>query len=245
MRKLLLLAALAAAASVPSGAAAPVPPGSPNPYGGGARKSECRSLPVCVPVAGPWVVVPAGRSVPRPQVQFQLSCPRGYTVGGTDAELSDRAIDVAFIARMGAPVNPGITTSADAVFVGTYLGGAARLPSFRPHIGCMPTSGGGSRTPTAVIFPPIELIVRHVVTVLLHPGRRLVASGCAPSERLVDAKSAVGFYREVPPTAAFAGLVGLRQAIRGQRTTASVRTGRVPADTRAIAQVIAICAGGK
>ena len=80
MRKLLLLGVLAAAAW----SAAPA----------GAATHECRALPVCVPVAGPWVIVPSKQSVPRPQVQFQLSCPKGYIVGGTDAELSNAAIDV-------------------------------------------------------------------------------------------------------------------------------------------------------
>src|SRR5581483_5204528 len=79
--------------------------------------SECRALPVCVPVSGPWVVVPAGRGAPRPRVEYQLSCPRGYVVGGLDAELSDPAIDIAFLATLGSPVNPGISTSRAAVFV--------------------------------------------------------------------------------------------------------------------------------
>ncbi len=87
---------------------------------GAAR--ECDGLQVCVPVAGPWVVVPASSGAPRPQVEFQLSCPRRYVVGGLDAELSHRAIDVTFLGRMGSPVNPGITTSRSAVFVASYVG---------------------------------------------------------------------------------------------------------------------------
>jgi hypothetical protein len=231
VRKLLLLALLAAAAAV----AAPA----------GAATNECRGLQVCVPVAGPWVVVPSKRSVPRPQVQFQLSCPKGYIVGGTDAELSDRAIDVQFLATLGAPVNPGVSTSADLVFVATYAGSTARLPSFRPHLGCMPSSGGGSRTPTAVIVPPGKPIVRHVKNVLLRPGRRLVTAACGAGERLVDAKSAVAFVRETPPEPSLAGAVAVLQSIRGERTTAAVTTHRLPAGTRALVQVAAVCAGGK
>ena len=97
---------------------------------GGAN--ECDGLMVCVPVAGPWVVVPASTSVPRQRVEFQLTCPRGHVVGGLDAQLSLRAIDVGFIGTLGSPVNPGITTSRSAVFLGTYAGrSAARsdLPS--------------------------------------------------------------------------------------------------------------------
>jgi hypothetical protein len=231
VRRLLLLGVLVAAAV----SAAPA----------GAATNECRGLKVCVPVAGPWVVLSASQGVPRPQVQFQLSCPKGYIVGGTDAELSDRAIDVSFLASLGAPVNPGISTSADLVFVGTYVGGTARLPSFRPHIGCMPSSGGGSRTPTAVIVPPGKPVVRRVKTVLLHAGRRLVTAACAPGERLVDAKSALGFDQAAPPDAAQAGTVSLVQAIHGNGTAAAVTTQKFVPGTKAIVQVAAICAGGK
>jgi hypothetical protein len=230
VKRLLLLGALVAGAAT----AAPA----------GAATSECRGLQVCVPVAGPWVVLPVKSSAPRPQVQFQLSCPKGYIVGGTDAELSDRAIDVSFVATMGAPVNPGISTSGDAVFVGTYVGNGDRLPSFRPHIGCMPSRGGGSRTPTAAIFPPGKPVVRHVKNAALRNGRRAVTASCAPSERLVDAKSAIAFAGATPPDASLAGAVSLVQSIRGDATTARVTT-HAPAGTLPVVQITAICAGGK
>ena len=81
-------------------------------------------------------------------MQFHLSCPRNYVVGGTDAELSQRGIDVGFLARLGSPVNPGITTTRAAVFTGSWTGASPRGPTFRPHIGCLPASGGGGRVPT-------------------------------------------------------------------------------------------------
>ena len=87
---------------------------------GGAN--ECDGLMVCIPVAGPWVVVPSSSRAQRERVEFQLTCPRGYVVGGTDARLSLRAIDVGFIGMNGSPVNPGITTSRSAIFLGTYVG---------------------------------------------------------------------------------------------------------------------------
>ena len=75
MRRLLGLAAVVGVAVVAASPASATP-------------RECRGLQVCVPVTGPWVAVHAT------SVQFLLSCPRGYIVGGTDAELSDRAIAV-------------------------------------------------------------------------------------------------------------------------------------------------------
>jgi hypothetical protein len=231
VRRLLLLGALVAAVLGVSAAPA-------------AATNECKGLQVCVPVAGPWVLLPAKLSVPREQVQFSLACPKGYVVAGLDAELSERAIDVAFLGTMGAPVNPGISTASEAVFVGTYVGGTARLPSFRPHIGCMPTRGGGARTPTAAVFPPGKPIVRHVKTVALRPGRRAVSQACAAGERLVDARHAVAFDRLTPPDGRLAGAVSVAQTLGGTGTTATVRTRRVPADTRAIVQVMAVCTAG-
>ena len=46
---------------------------------------ECEGLTVCVPKVGPWVVVPTSGEVPRRQVEYLLSCPKGYVVGGLDA----------------------------------------------------------------------------------------------------------------------------------------------------------------
>ena len=73
---------------------------------GAAKTKECNGLQVCVPVIGPWVVVPTAAASVRPQTSFVLSCPKGYIVGGLDAELSSRALDVTFDARLGAP--PGV-----------------------------------------------------------------------------------------------------------------------------------------
>ena len=159
--KRLILAATLLAAAAGMGAS---PAGATN---------ECRGLQVCVRVAGPWVVVPAAVTSPRPHVDFQLSCPRGYVIGGLDAELSDRAIDIDFLGRLGSPVNPGVTTTRAALFRATDTSSSPRGPTFRPHLGCLPASGGGSgpvpyRRPSA--FPPGEPTIRRVRTVRLHPG---------------------------------------------------------------------------
>ena len=207
--------------------------------------NECRGLQVCVPVAGPWVVVPAGVAVPRAHVEYQLSCPRGYVVGGLDAELTDPAIDLTFLGTLGSPVTPGITTSRDAVFGAAYVGGAPHGPSFRPHIGCMPANGGGGRVPTSATVPPGKPTVRRVRTVSLHAGRSRVVQGCAAGERLVGASYALGFQTTAPPTARqIAGLTAT-QAVSGGRVTVSVRAGATLRDAQPLVQVDAICAGGR
>jgi hypothetical protein len=214
--------------------------------GSAAATNECRGLMVCVPVAGPWVVVPAGGGSARPQVEYQLSCPRGYIVGGLDAELSNRAIDIAFGGTLGSPVNPGITTDRAAVFSGRYVGSGARASSFRPHIGCIPTSGGGQRVPTSYqAFPPGKPTLRRVRTVSVHPGRSRLAFGCAAGERLVAASDAVGFFTVAPPGARLVDAVSVTRRVGNGRIAVSVAGSRALAGIRAIVQVSALCAGGR
>jgi hypothetical protein len=201
--------------------------------------NECRGLNPCVAVAGPWVVVPAAL---RAKAQFQLTCPRGFVVGGTDAELSHRAIDVSFAGASGAPVSPGITTSRTILFVATYTGAGSPTPSFRPHIGCIPATGGGRRTPTAArtVFPPGMPTERRVVTSRV-PGTKRVVASCRADERLVDWYASRGFGTPDPPTPAL---------VRGLAVTARATARAAVAIARAqhsqgLVQVAAICAGGR
>jgi hypothetical protein len=205
--------------------------------------NECRGLMICVPVAGPWVVVPPGRAAPRPRAEFQLTCPRRYVVGGLDAELSDRAIDVSFLGLLGSPVNPGITTSTEAVFLGVYSGPPGRMTSFRPHIGCMPTSGGGGRPPASVqqAFPPGRPTVRRVWTVQPRAGIGINrVRSCAPGERLLASSHAVGFFTQSPPARALMTSVQVTRRVRAGRI--SFRAFAEPSFRgRAVVQVHAVC----
>jgi hypothetical protein len=237
VKRLLLLVSLGAAA-VASGAAAPA-----------RATNECRGLMVCVRVAGPWVVVPRARSAPRPRVEFQLSCPRGYVVGGTDAELSDRGIDIAFLGKLGSPVGPGVTTSRAAVFAATYAGAGSGVSSFRPHLGCLPASGGGGgpvpyRVGAAAV-PPGEPTIRRLRNVRLRPGAIRARQGCGAGELLVSGWHAVAFYSTRPPDAALAGAVSASRRIRGGRVDVAGRAGVAVAGVRAIVQVGAVCGGAR
>jgi hypothetical protein len=211
----------------------------------GAATNECRGLMICVPVAGPWVLVPTASAVPRQRVEYQMTCPRGYIVGGLDAELSDRMIDVGFVAMLGSPVNPGISTARSVVLLGMYVGSGARAASFRPHIGCIPASGGGGvriRTSATAIFRPGEPTVRRVRTADLAPGRRQVSLACRRGERLVSGTHAVGFYTSAPPSPAQAATVHASRTIRNGQVVVSVRAGAALEGERAVVQVTALCA---
>lgn len=231
MRRLLVLAAAlpALAAAAPAHAAT----------------NECNGLMVCVPVAGPWVAVPTARSLPRPVVRFQLSCPPGHVVGGLDAELTDRGIDLSFAARLGSPVNPGISTERSALFTARYVGTTARVATFRPHVGCIPTAGGGGRIPTALrqLVPPGQPTVRRAATVRVQAGElRTIVRRCGPRERLVDGWHALTFRSGTPPVAAIVRALRATQRLRGNRITVSARGGFALASTRAFVQVGAVCA---
>ena len=205
--------------------------------------NECDGLMVCVPVAGPWVVVPATTGESRARVEYQLTCPRGHVVGGLDARLSVRGIDVSFLGRLGSPVNPGITTSRSAVFLGTYVGQSDRAPTFRPFIGCLPGSGGGSRVPTSVTaFRPGEPVARRVKTVRVRPGTTTVVQRCSSGERLVGGSHAFAFATRTPPSASLVRSVSSSQQIGNGSVAVRVRGDAELAGVRALVQVHALCA---
>jgi hypothetical protein len=207
--------------------------------------NECRGFQVCAPVAGPWVVVPTATTFPRPSAKWVLTCPKGFVVGGLDAELTDRWIDVSFEALIGSPVNPGITTKRSVLFTATSVAGPPRTASFRPHIGCLPASGGGSGIPTvAHVVPPGHPAVRRVWTVRVQPGAQVVRRSCLAGETLVNASHAVGFYGKTPPGTRLVKSVHATRTVHDRHVSVSVRAGAAVANVRAVVQLDLTCAGG-
>ncbi len=205
--------------------------------------NECEGLQVCVPIVGPWVSVPAAGGVARPEVRWQLTCPRSFIVGGLDARLTERAIDVRFVGLLGSPVNPGITTSRSVTLVATHVGRSSGAPSFKPYIGCMPARGGGSRVPTSVsVFPPGQPATLRSKTVRVRPGAATVNLGCRSGERLVGASHAFGFFTRTPPSASLVSSVSGTRAVRGGKVVVvSLRGDAEVGGVRAVVQVQALC----
>jgi hypothetical protein len=212
-----------------------------------ATADECRGLLVCLPVPGPWVVIPPGGAPAR--TAFELRCPlRGYIVAGTDVRLSDREIDVAFRGETGSPVAPGVTTSRAVLFTGTYVGTRRRAVTFRPFLGCVPTSGGGGRDQTSVAPPsglrPTRPLERRVVTRRLQSGTRIqVVARCRRGERLIEGAHAVGFDTgNVAPGQTLLGAVDVVRRIRGAAVVATATAdASLPQSLRVVAQVQALC----
>jgi hypothetical protein len=229
VRRLLLVGAVAAATLLAAGTA------------GGATR-ECRGFQVCVPVAGPWVLAPG-----RAETHWQLACPKHFIVGGLDAELTSRALDLTFRATLGSPVNPGVSTSTAAVFLGRLAAGRDPAASFRPHIGCIPTSGGGQRVPTAhhKVFPPGRPTVLRASAVTVHAGAtRRFTRACRAGERLVAVTHAIGFYTKNAPSRRLAGAVHVARRRAGRRVAVTIHGGAPLRGVRAVVQLDLLCAGG-
>ena len=207
--------------------------------------NECRGLQICVHVSGPWVVVPAAATVPRPRVEYELACPKGFVVGGLDAELTDRWIDVTFAALLGSPVNPGVSTSRAALFTAVAVGRPLAAATFRPHIGCLPGSGGGQRTPTVVhVVPPGHPSTRRVWNVKIQPGTWQVSKTCAAGETLVGATHAVAFNTSAPPAAAVVRSVRASHVVHSGRVSVLVRAGAAVRGQKGTVQIDLTCVGG-
>jgi hypothetical protein len=213
----------------------------------GHAADECEGLMVCIPVAGPWVRIPAPPTGAAATATWRLVCPEGV-VGGVDARASEEAVAVEFPGRIGSPVNPGITTTRSLVFKGTYAGRTSKVTSYRPFIGCIPGGGGGPRTPTALApaaeVKPGEPITIRVATLRPRAGElSRTTLRCRSGERLLHSSHSVGLYTAGVPTAAELAAIRVVRVARGDRVLVSAtRRGGLAAGVRAVVQVLAECA---
>lgn len=201
--------------------------------------NECHGIQTCIRVPGPWVVVPA-----HGKAEYLLTCPKGRgIVGGLDAQATSRAVRVSFEGRLGAPVQPGQTTTRYAFF--RAVSTSDRTEAFQPFLGCIPTQGGGGRsTVSARVTPagqPLEFRSRIVV---IGPGDvKFARVACLRKETLVGAWHAIAFRTKLPPRLASVGLVSAQQAIAGSRVVVTASsTDALSPDAHAIVQAGAECA---
>lgn len=219
MRKLALVVVLGAAALALPGRA--------------AAADECRGLDVCIPVAGPWVALRAA-GASATVVHYRVRCPERSIAAGTDAVHAD-GVDVTFLGAMGSPIGPGVSTSRDVWFVATWAGRRAAV--FRPFVGCVPTSGGGGRSTTAV-RAPAPTITRRAKNVRLR-GAAGASLACTRRERLVGIGYAVAFRTRTAPSAAL--LTAPRVSVARSGNSVMLRVRSAPA-ARVEVQLQATCA---
>ncbi len=206
---------------------------------------ECRGLQVCISVPGPWVVVPVQGGFDRTAALYLLACPGGRgVVGGTDAVVSDRALDVTFSGQLGSPVSPGVTTSRSALFSALYAGTTQKATSFRPFLGCIPTSGGGGRSTTSVTFKPGHPVTLRAKTLKLAPGRvQTIVRACPGREHLVGSWHAVAFRTKTAPAATLLSVVTAKRTVaNGRVTIRTTTTDALPDNVKAELQVGLACA---
>ena len=210
---------------------------------------ECRGLQECVSVVGPWVVVPVGADGGLSTVAWELRCPlRGYVVGGTDARVTTRAVEVTVRGEKGSPVAPGVTTRRSIVFTAQRVGGGAAA-AFVPAIGCLPTNGGGGRSQTSTAaradaVQPGTLVRRVAVGRLRRGATTTVVARCPAGARVVEARHAVGFRSAAPPTATQLRSVSTRSAQAGSAARVSGTLGAGAGSARVLLQVHVLCARG-
>ena len=209
---------------------------------------ECRGLQVCLPVPGPWVAIPAATAGGVPSVTWEMRCPlKNYIVAGIDARVSDRAIDVSIRGENGAPVSPGVTTGRAVLFTAVYTGPSRRPTTFRPFVGCVPTSGGGGRGETSVrhttAFKPGKPLDRRVVERRLVSGGSVRATGrCPAGTRLLGAQHAFAFRIDDEPGATLLNAVRVRRTTAGRTVTAvGTVAPAVPQGLRILLQLHVLC----
>ena len=208
---------------------------------GSARAAdECKGLQTCLPVEGPWVVVPSGG------VDWELACPiPGYIVGGTDARVAALDVDVSFRGDTGSPVAPGVTTHRSLTFHAQRTRRGGGTTSFQPFIGCIPSSGSGGRaltgfTATGMGFKTAKPLFSVVVTSPVVRRSQVVRAACPAPARLVGSTFAVGFDQTVPPTPAQRGAVRVRRSVVEGVVVARVNA-TAAAGPRARVQLRALC----
>ncbi len=213
--------------------------------------TECNGLLVCIPVAGPWVKIPAQSGTRRLPTYYHLSCPPGAVIGGIDAEVTHRSIELSFAATLGGPISPGVTTSTAAVFAGTETGRIALPTAFKPLLGCIPGGGGGRgrtmRPPTRSLSSAAaergDPTLRRVKSFRLRAGGEVTGSlRCRPDERLVSYAHAVAFHMKRQPRARELADVGATASARGGRVTVVGRAGEEVSGLPVRVQVQVVCA---
>jgi hypothetical protein len=214
---------IAAATATPAGAA-----------------GECHGIQKCIHVPGPWVVVPAHGTA-----EYLLSCPGGRSVvGGVDAQVTSRKVHVSFDGRLGAPVQPGITTTRYAFF--RAVSSSSQAQEFQPFLGCIPTQGGGGRSTVSarVVSPPGPAVEYRSRIVVIGPSQvRVARVACLAGESLVGAWHAIAFRTKAPPQLAHVELVHATGVVRGTHVSVTASsTDALSVDAHAIVQAGAECA---
>jgi hypothetical protein len=203
--------------------------------------NECSGIPKCIPVSGPWVSVPA-----TGEVMFALQCPQNRgIIGGLDAQATSLDVRATFDGIIAAPVAFGRTTLSQAMF--RAVSATHKPGSFKPFIGCIPTSGqAGANTISSKLTPvgpPLDL---RMVFLKVTPGyRRTTTVGCPGGEALVDGWGTPAFTTTKPPDPKSAATIHVQTKVVGTHAVVAVTVSNaLPRGAGAEVQVGVRCARG-
>jgi hypothetical protein len=200
--------------------------------------NECRGIRQCIPVSGPWVVVQPGSE----GTKYLQSCGKQGVVGGVDADVTSTAVRLSFEGRLGAPVSPGVTTTAKVLYRGRVVAGGRA--AFQPWVGCIPARGGGGRSTVSARLAPGPALDRVARTVVVSPGELKTATLRCPSpEKLVGGWHAIAFRTKRPPDLGDAARVQASHRVAGGKVVLTVAaTDALSIDAHAVVQVGVECA---
>ena len=138
---------------------------------------------------------------------------------GTDARVATTDVDVWSRGETGSPVGPGVTTRRSVVFHAARVPPKAATSSFRPFLGCIPTSGGGGRALTAYKSPgqAVAGAFSVVVNAPIRGATKTVRASCPASAQLLGASSS----DRVPPGGLAVGVAARRRQGAARRRPAA------------------------
>ena len=212
-------------------------------------EKECLNISNCVPVLGPWVVVPA-----RQEATYLATCKslRNFVVDGTDARASSTSIRVWFDGRIGGGIGvPPQSILARAILLFHAVSNNGEPGSFQPLLGCVTQRPASKRAtfsarrvagvPGTPASPPLDLRANNRV-LEFSSGRMFTA--CAPGEKLVGRWSALSVNTTGPPARVYANSVSVDRVPAGNRVRATYQVASVllaPLAPVATLQVGAMC----
>lgn len=200
--------------------------------------NECNGVPRCIPVEGPWVVVPANG-----EVKWELACPQGKgVIAGTDGLASSVDIHVTFDGILGSPIAYGRTTNSVMLFRG--VSGQHRAGSFKPFVGCIPSPSSVRNTIATQrkpVGPPLDLRSRLVGVGA--GDQKVVSLACPAGETLVDSWGTPAFAGSGAPAPQLASAITVKTTVSGRRAMLAISASEaLPAGAGAEVQIGVRCA---
>jgi hypothetical protein len=206
-----------------------------------AAEVECQfqdgtPIPGCTSSEGPWVSVPKETVANTYGAIWTASCPTGSDMVGTDwnaPTFTQMSLLHIYIRQASNQGIYGLVSGTDFLAVN----GHTEALSFQPLLGCTANNAARARS------SGFSRATQRTVTHNLRPSRMVTfRHRCRRAEQLAHSASAVGFFKEQPPSARELRDVKIVHRQRRGRAIVQVTTGRRAGDNERVAlQVHVTC----